>query len=99
MFVVLRKYVHRVLFGTPVSVSTSVFGLTVPVTVRRAPSGFTEFAQPLPSAPSLPQGQGVIITSDPSPKQNAVPGSAPTSATQRLSVTVTLPGQSVNVSS
>ena len=70
----------------------------VPDATRSAPGlPGREFAQPRPAAPKFEHGQNVA--SDPSPKQNGVPGIGGSSTMQRLSVTVTLPGQSVKRSS
>src|SRR6185503_8518934 len=77
--------------------STIVSGDLVPVAVSLAPSKLNEFAQPASGAPlglgtkfGATHGHGVA--SEPSPKQNAVPG-----ASSRFRSTVMLPRPSLAV--
>src|SRR6187399_2813829 len=54
----------------PTSTTVSALMLGMPVALKLPPAGLTEFAQPLPVAPSLPQGQGVTVL--PSPRHRGV---------------------------
>src|SRR6187399_1407760 len=54
--------------SSPVEVSTTVSGLTVPLAVSRAPPVAAELSHPRPVAPVFAHGQGALH-SPPSPKQ------------------------------
>src|SRR5688572_20338526 len=62
---------HDTLAGMPEPRRTTSSVAVAPEVARFAPAGLTEFAQPLPAAPTLPQGHAVVCdVSMPSPTQN-----------------------------